>query len=69
MAYKNIPVDEETHQMILILCEAYDMGRRAQGAMVRKLAKAEIEKLDKTKLLPRGEGRKAEGGKAEKKGE
>lgn len=51
--YKNIPVDDETYEWVLELCEAYEMGKRSQGAMVRKLAKAEHEKLAAVKLLPK----------------
>jgi hypothetical protein len=50
--YKNIPVDDETYEWVQELCEAYEMGKRSQGAMVRKLAKAEREKLMAVKLLP-----------------
>lgn len=48
--YKNIPVDEETYQMLIALCEAYE---RKQGAQVKALVKVEYEKLDKVKLLPK----------------
>lgn len=58
--YKNIPVDDETNSMIETLCEAYEMGQRSKGAMVKKLAKAEIEKLDQAKLLPKTVSKKAE---------
>lgn len=50
--YKTIPVDGETARKLLQLCEAYEMGKRAQGAMVRKLVNAEWEKLAAVKLLP-----------------
>ena len=50
--YKNIPVDEETASILLELCEAYEFGQRGQGAMVKKLAKAEYLTLKDAKLLP-----------------
>jgi hypothetical protein len=43
--YRTVPVDFETHRMILALCDAYEMGRRAQGALVRKLVKTEYHRL------------------------
>lgn len=49
--YKTIPVDGETARKLLQLCAAYEMGKRAQGAMVRKLVNAEWEKLTKVKLI------------------
>jgi len=49
--YKNIPVDEETYNRLKELCQAYELGERAQGAMVRKLVKAEHEKLAAVKLV------------------
>jgi len=49
--YKNIPVDEETYNRILELCDAYDLGKRAQGTLVRKLVKADYEKLAAVKLV------------------
>lgn len=57
--YKNIPVDEETHDRLVALCQAYELGQRGKGALVRKLVKAEYDKLDKAKLLPK-EGKKTE---------
>lgn len=56
--YKTIPVDEETHSWLMELCQAYEMGRRSQGAMVRKLVRAEREKLGKAGVLPNGEEKK-----------
>lgn len=50
--YRMIPVDEDTDQMIVALCEAYEFGKRAKGAMVRKLVRAEYEKLAVVKLVP-----------------
>lgn len=50
--YKMIPVDKDTDHMIVALCEAYEFGKRAKGAMVKKLVKAEFEKLAAVKLLP-----------------
>lgn len=52
MTYKNIPVDPETAKKIEALCVAYEMGRRGQGALVRKLVKAEYEKLAAVRMLP-----------------
>ena len=49
--YKTIPVDEETHKRIQALCQAYEMGQRGQGALVRKLVNAEYEKLAAVKLI------------------
>lgn len=59
--YKNIPVDEETAEMLKILCAAY--GRK-QGAQVKQMVQAEVEKLNKVKemvaqVLPKIEARKA----------
>ena len=51
MAYKTLPVDEETYQKVQILCTTYDMGKRSQGALIRKLVNAEYEKLATAKLL------------------
>lgn len=49
--YKMIPVDEETYNRIVELCDAYEMGKRAQGSLVRKLVKADYEKLAAFKLV------------------
>ena len=49
--YKMIPVDLETYNRLKELCRAYEMGERAQGTMVRKLVKAEHEKLAVAKLM------------------
>jgi hypothetical protein len=51
MAYKTIPVDEETYDMVQQLCEAYEMGKRSQGAIVKKLVKADYQKLKSVKLI------------------
>lgn len=68
--YKMIPVDEETYTWVQELCQAYEMGKRAQGAMVRKLAKAEREKLLEVKLVgPKANGRKVEMKSGEKGGQ
>ncbi len=48
--YKMIPVDTQTYNRILELCDAYDMGKRAQGTLVRKLVKADYEKWAAVKL-------------------
>ena len=50
--YKSIPIDEETHKRVMTLCQAYEMGERGQGALVRKLVNAEYNKLAAVKLLP-----------------
>lgn len=50
MAYKTLPVDEETYKKVRILCRAYEMGERGQGALVRKLVNTEYEKLVALKL-------------------
>ena len=52
MTYKMIPVDEETYRKVIVLCKAYEMGERSQGALVRKLVNAEYVKLAEVKLLP-----------------
>lgn len=57
--YKNIPVDEETHEMVIVLCEAHELPKRSKGAMVRRLVKAEYLRLKALKLLPKKEGEKA----------
>ncbi|NTV46889.1 MAG: hypothetical protein HGB11_10310 [Chlorobiales bacterium] len=46
--YKNIPVDEETAEMLETLCAAY--GRK-QGAQVKQMAMAEVEKLHQVKKM------------------
>lgn len=51
MPYKTIPVDEETYEMVQKLCAAYEMGKRAHGAMVKKAVKAEYQKLTQVKLI------------------
>ena len=55
MTYKTIPIDEETHKRVMVLCKAYEMGLRSQGALVRKLVNAEYNKLADVKLLPADE--------------
>jgi len=45
--YKTIPVDNETYHKLLWLCNKYDLGQRAQGAMVRRLINAEIKRVGK----------------------
>lgn len=49
--YRTVPVDIETHRMILALCDAYEMGKRAQGALIRRLVKAEYRKMAKHRVL------------------
>jgi hypothetical protein len=51
MGYKTIPVDEETYEMVKELCVAYEMGKRAHGAMVKKVVRAEYQKLAQVKLI------------------
>lgn len=46
--YKNIPVDQETYDMLVELCETY---QRKQGAHVKLLVKADYEALEKVKLV------------------
>lgn len=36
--YRTVPVDFETHAMIVAICSAHEMGKRAQGALIRRLA-------------------------------
>jgi hypothetical protein len=54
--YKNIPVDEETSEMLTALCQAYD---RKQGAQVKQMVRVEFEKLQQVQamvaeVLPKG---------------
>lgn len=49
--YRMVPLDPETHGMLMELCQAYEMGKRGQGAMVKKLVKAEHGKLKAFKLV------------------
>lgn len=51
--YKMIPVDEETHKMLTELISAYEMPQRSYGAIVKKLAKADYERLAPWKLVGR----------------
>lgn len=46
--YKMIPVDQETYDKLVKLCEAY--GRK-QGAQVKAMADIEYEKLAVVKLI------------------
>lgn len=50
--YKNIPVDEETYEMLVAVAEA---NGRKQGAQVKALVTPEFEKLGKKKLPHTGE--------------
>lgn len=45
--YKTIPVDYDTYHKLLWLCDTYDLGHRAQGAIVRRLVNAEIKRVSK----------------------
>lgn len=49
--YKTVPLDEQTHERLMTLCDAYGLGRRSQGAFVRRLIDEEWRKLEKVKLL------------------
>ena len=49
--YRTVPVDFETHAMIVAICSAHEMGKRAQGALIRRLVKAEYRKMAES-LLP-----------------
>ena len=49
MAYKNIPVDEETYQLLIKMCERY--GRK-QGAQMKELLKAEWVRINHADELP-----------------
>jgi hypothetical protein len=49
MIYKNIPVDEETYQLLIKICERY--GRK-QGAQMKQLLKAEWERIERADQLP-----------------
>jgi hypothetical protein len=49
--YKTVPVDIETHSKLMALCKAYELGKRAQGAIVRRLVNAEYRKLSSGKQL------------------
>jgi hypothetical protein len=46
--YKMIPVDQQTHERLMALCNVYGFGQRGQGAMVRKLVNSEFEKIPST---------------------
>lgn len=43
--YRMVPVDLETHARLMGLVYARGFGKRTQGALVRKLVDAEIEKI------------------------
>jgi hypothetical protein len=49
--YKSVPLDEEGYQMLLALCEAYELNKRSQGAMMKKLIKAAYQQLADVKLI------------------
>jgi hypothetical protein len=49
--YKMVPVDRETHAKLLALCDAFRLGRRGQGAMVRRLVEQEYQKWAQVKLV------------------
>lgn len=53
--YETIPVEKETKKKIIILCEAYEMGKRAQGALVSKLVNADYARMKALDLLPKVE--------------
>jgi len=54
--YKNIPVDEETYQKLVELCQAFE---RKQGAQVRAMVNHEYEKLAQLKLVGKKVAKKA----------
>ncbi len=43
--YKTLPVDYQTYQGVLRLCEARGLNKRSQGVIVRQLVMAELAKL------------------------
>ena len=43
--YKMIPVDFETYQDVMHLCEVRGLNRRSQGALVKSLVKAELGRV------------------------
>lgn len=43
--YKTLPVDYQTYQGVLRLCEARGLNKRSQGIVVRQLVMAELAKL------------------------
>jgi hypothetical protein len=49
--YKMVPIDPGTHEKLLALCDAFRLGRRGQGAMVRRLIEKEYEKWAQVKLV------------------
>lgn len=57
--YKTVPVDLETHERLMALCEVHGFGKRGQGAMVRKLVKTEYEIMLSNRVLPKGQSKKA----------
>jgi len=51
--YKTVPLDVETHEQLLALCEHFGFGKRGQGAMVRKLVKPAYEFMLQEQSLPK----------------
>lgn len=51
MTYETIPVSPRVKKSILMLCNAYDMGKRGQGALVGKMVKAELQKAKEAGLI------------------
>jgi hypothetical protein len=61
--YKMVPIDSETHEKLLALCDAFRLGQRGQGAMVRRLIEQEYEKWAQVKLAaPVARGSTVSGG-------
>lgn len=50
--YHTIPVDSETYRKIREICQVREMGRRAQGALIRQLIKCEYQKIKTDKEIP-----------------
>jgi hypothetical protein len=44
--YVNVPLPQEDHRALMRLCDHYGAGKRAQGAMVARLIREELRKLE-----------------------
>lgn len=44
--YVNVPLPQEEHRALMRLCDHYGAGKRAQGAMVARLIREELRKLE-----------------------
>lgn len=54
--YKTIPVDLKTHQKLVYIRDFLQLGKRAHGAIVRRLINAEYQKIKELSLsTPRTE--------------